>query len=88
MIIRTDSLSSGSVSSKDGISINNTKENLQDSKTNSNSISNVSTAANTINSEEIDNSNKIENIKAQIDDGNYDIDIKKTSERMAQDLLV
>lgn len=88
MIIRANSLTSETTTTKDNILTNEKKENLQNTKSTDSSMQNLESAANTIDNKDIDNSNHVKEIKKQIDDGSYKVDTKKTADKMAQDLLV
>lgn len=63
---------------------NQTNETINETKQDS---TNIASASNTIKNE-LDNSKKVEEIKEKVNDGSYKIDIKKTADKMAQDLLL
>lgn len=83
MIIRTGDLPSA-------LNTQNKQQsnNIDDTKK-ENSAASIASAANSIgDASEVDNSKKVEEIKKQIDDGTYEVDVNKTADKMAQDLLL
>ncbi|RAX54372.1 flagellar biosynthesis anti-sigma factor FlgM [Helicobacter sp. 16-1353] len=83
MIIRTGGLPSTLTTHTQQSQPNDTNTKKQDSTTN------ISSAANVVeNANGIDNTKKVEDIKKQIDDGTYKVDVEKSADKMAQDLLL
>lgn len=84
MIIRTGDLSNA-MSAK---SRNQPPEEVKDKAKKADSAD-IKSASNSISADNaLDNSPKVERIKNAVDDGSYKIDINKTADKMAQDLLL
>ncbi|MDE6885929.1 MAG: flagellar biosynthesis anti-sigma factor FlgM [Helicobacteraceae bacterium] len=85
MIVRSGPFPSSSINTQQNQKADKKDvQNIKEDKVNetSSSTDNVNYA------DEIDNSQKVQNIKEQIDNGTYKIDINKSADKMAQDLLL
>lgn len=85
MIIRPSSLPNNIAA--DNVTNNNDKKNIKEEDLQVDSTHNIQSAANTI-SDDIGNPKKVDEIKNQIDNGEYKINIKDTADKMAQKLLI